>query len=443
MTDDNENNSSDGVKSNISYTDLDVLDYHSNNFPGNGKLELIAKTPVTNQRDLTLAYSPGVAVACLAIEKKPSALYDYTNIGNTVAVVSNGTRILGLGDIGIAGYPVMEGKAILFKALANVDAVPFVLNTKDPDEFIRTVEIIAQNYGGINLEDIRKPDCFKIERELDKRLDIPVMHDDQWGTAIVTLAGTINALKVVDKNIRDIKVTVNGAGAAGLAIATMLLEAGVKGENMNVVDREGTIFSGRGSGMDPYKEEFAQRINPNKDFLPLNKAVEGSDLLIGVSSRGAFNTDTVKKMADNSIVFALANPFPEILPKDAYAGGAKVVGTGRSDFDNQVNNVCGFPAIFRGALEVKSKRISPGMKVAAAHAIASVLSEDEISANKVITVPTDPRLMPAEAAAVGTAAVKEGWAQNKLSYDEIYANTKARIDYYKATAGELIKTRKR
>jgi malate dehydrogenase (oxaloacetate-decarboxylating) len=414
----------------VKYSDLDVLNYHSNNFPGNGKLETIAKTSVNSALDLTLAYSPGVAIACLAIEKNPPSLYDYTNIGNTVAVISNGTRVLGLGDIGLAGYPVMEGKSILFKALANVDSFPFILNTKDPDEFIRTVEVIAQNFGGINLEDIRNPDCFYIERELIKRLDVPVFHDDQWGTAIVTLAGLINSLKLVDKRIQDIKVTLNGAGASGLAIAKMLLEAGVKGENMHLVDRDGTIYTGRGRGMNPYKEEIAERINPRKEFYQLEHVTEGIDVLIGVSTRDAFKPDMIKKMADDPIVFALANPVPEILPQEAINAGAKIVATGRSDFNNQINNVLGFPGIFRGALDVKAKSITDSMKVAAAEAIASVTDENELSFDNIITHPTDPRLMPKSAAAVSQAAIADGVARQKKSYEEVFELTKLRIEYY-------------
>jgi len=423
------------------YSDLDVLNYHSSNFPGNGKIEIISKTPVTNARDLTLAYSPGVAISCLAIEKDPKSLYHYTNVGNTVAVISNGTRILGLGDIGMAGYPVMEGKAILFKALANVDAMPFILDTKDPDELIRTAEILAQNFGGINLEDIRKPDCFYIERKLDEKLPIPVFHDDQWGTAIVTLSAAINSVKILGKKFEDLKVVVHGAGASGIAIATMLLGRGVKGSNMQVIDRVGSIYDGRHEDMNPYKQELAEKINPTKAFLKLDDAVEGADLLIGVSSKGMFKERHIKKMATNPMIFALANPVPEILPPEAIKAGAKIIGTGRSDFNNQINNVLGFPAIFRGALDVKATKITMNMKIAAAEAIAGVLTEDELSVDNVITEPTDPRLMPAEAAAVAQAAIKDGVAQRKLSYDEVYQFTKERIEYYKQTAGKIVETR--
>ena len=423
------------------YSDLDVLNYHSSNYPGNGKIETISKTSVTNARDLTLAYSPGVAVACLAIEKDPKSLYHYTNVGNTVAVISNGTRILGLGDIGMAGYPVMEGKSILFKALANVDAMPFILDTKDPDELIRTAEIMAQNFGGINLEDIRKPDCFYIERKLDEKLPIPVFHDDQWGTAIVTLSAAINSVKVLGKKFEDLKVVVHGAGASGIAISTMLLGRGVKGSNMQVIDRVGSIYDGRHEDMNPYKQELAEKVNPKKKFLKLEDAVEGADLLIGVSSKGMFKEKHIKKMATDPMIFALANPVPEILPPEAIEAGAKIIGTGRSDFNNQINNILGFPAIFRGALDVKATKVTMNMKIAAAEAIAGVLTEDELSVDKVITEPTDPRLMPAEAASVAQAAVKDGVAQRKLSYDEVYQFTKERIEYYKQTAGKIVETR--
>ncbi|MHA2501443.1 MAG: NAD(P)-dependent malic enzyme [Candidatus Kariarchaeaceae archaeon] len=425
----------------VTYTDQDVLDYHHDNFPGHGKIEIISKTPVTNQTDLTLAYSPGVAVACRAIQKNPATLTDYTNIGNTIAVISNGTRILGLGDIGMAGYPVMEGKSILFKALANVDAFPLILNNHDPDEFINTVKGIAQNFAGINLEDIRKPDCFYIERRLDKELDIPVFHDDQWGTAVVTLAGVINALKVVDKKFEDIKVVMNGSGASGIAISHMLLDAGVQGKNMYTVDRNGTIYSDRGA-MDKYKEELAQRLNPGKDQLSLAEAIEGADLLIGASSAGAFTQDMVRSMADKAIVLPIANPIPEIMPQKAIEAGAVIVGTGRSDFPNQINNVLGFPGIFRGTLDVRATTVTKNMKIAAANAIASRTPESELRTDNIITAPTDPMLMPIEAAAVAMAAMKDNVARRELSEDEIIKMTEDRIRYYNETAGAMVPGRK-
>lgn len=427
----------------LKYEPVDVYDYHEGNYPGNGKIEIIAKTPVTNARDLTLAYSPGVAVACKAIASNPAKnLERYTNIGNTIAVASNGTRILGLGDIGMAGYPVMEGKSILFKALANVDAFPMIIPEHDPDKFIEYVAAMAPNFAGINLEDIRKPDCFYIERKLDRILpDTPVFHDDQWGTAIVTLAGVLNALKVVDKKIEEIKVVMNGSGASGIAISHMLLDAGVQGKNMLTVDRHGTIYSGRGA-MDKYKEELADRLNPSKVDWTLAEAVKETDVLIGASSANAFTPEMVSSMNEKAIVFAIANPDPEILPELAVKAGAAVVGTGRSDYPNQINNVLGFPGIFRGTLDVKAKRVTKNMKVAAAHAIASMVPEDKLSVNKVITSPVNPLLMPTSAAAVAKAAMDDNVARNPLSVDEVYENTIKRIEYYKATAGKMVASRK-
>ncbi len=427
----------------VEFTEEDVLNYHSQNFPGNGKVEIVSKTSVKSIMDLTLAYSPGVAVACNEIAKNPvDNLYKYTNVGNSVAVISNGTRILGLGDIGIAGLPVMEGKAILFKVLGGVDAYPFVLNEKDPDQFISHVKAMAQNFGGINLEDIRKPDCFYIERTLDKELDIPVFHDDQWGTAIVTLAGLYNALKIVNKKMTDIKVVVNGAGAAGIAITSMLLDAGVRGENLMLYDRVGSVFSGREEGMDPYKEEIAQRFNPTKSTDPLEVAVEGADVLVGVSHEGAFKPEYVRKMAEDAIVFGLANPVPEILPKDAIDAGAKIVATGRSDFANQINNVLGFPAIFRGTLDVKAKRITENMKVAAARAIADALPEERLDVNHIIVKPTDPLVMPLEAKAVAEAAIKDGVAQNSMTPDEVFDLTLKRLEFYNKHIASIVPLRK-
>ncbi len=426
----------------LKYEPVDVYDYHEGNYPGNGKIEIISKTPVTNARDLTLAYSPGVAVACKAIASDKKNLERYTNIGNTIGVISNGTRILGLGDIGMAGYPVMEGKSILFKALANVDAFPMIIPEQDPDKFIEAVEAIAPNFAGINLEDIRKPDCFYIERKLDRILpDIPVFHDDQWGTAIVTLAGVINALKVVDKKIEDVKVVMNGAGASGIAISHMLLDAGVQGKNMLSVDRHGTLFSKRGA-MDKYKEELADRLNPSKNDWTLAEAINGADVLIGASSKGAFTSEMIESMNEKAIVFAIANPDPEILPSLAVKAGAAIVGTGRSDYANQINNVLGFPGIFRGTLDVRARRVTKNMKVAAANAIASMVPEDELSVNKIITTPTDPLLMPTSAAAVAKAAMDDNVARNRMTPDEVYENTVKRIEYYKATAGKLVESRK-
>ena len=413
----------------IKYTKEEVIEYHSNNYPGNGKLETVPKTRVENMKDLTLAYSPGVAEVCLEIKNDSSLINKYTNIGNTIAVISNGTRVLGLGNIGMAGYPVMEGKSILFKALANVDSFPFILNTEDADEFIKCAKIMAQNFAGINLEDIKKPDCFIIEKNLDEMLPIPVMHDDQWGTAIAALAGSINAMKVVDKKFKDIKVVVNGAGASGLAISKMLFRQGVQGKNMKVIDRNGVIFDGRALGMDDYKRDVANLLNIEKKTQTFSEAVEGADLLVGVSQEGAFKPEHIKKMADDPVVFALCNPDPEILPSIAIKAGAKIVGTGRSDFNNQVNNVLGFPAIFRGALDVKSKKVTKNMKIAAARAIASIIPEDELSVNNILPLPTHPALMPIQATEVGLAAIKEGVAQITPSREELIRVVTEKIEF--------------
>ncbi len=429
-------------KAKVTFSDMDVLNYHSNNFPGHGKIEMVSKTSVKSIMDLTLAYSPGVAVACLAIEADRDNLYRYTNVANSVAVISNGTRILGLGDIGIAGLPVMEGKAILFKTLGGVDAYPFILDEKDPDKFISHVRAMAQNFGGINLEDIRKPDCFYIERTLDEILDIPVFHDDQWGTAIVTLAGLFNALKLVDKKMEDIKVVVNGAGAAGIAIAEMLLNSGVKGENLQLLDSEGSIYPDRIKGMDPYKREIAEKINPYRLSLTLDQAVEGIDVLIGVSYKDAFKKSHIRKMEKDPIVFALANPVPEILPTDAIDAGAKIVATGRSDFSNQINNVLGFPAIFRGALDVRARKITENMKVAAARAIANVLPEDKLNVNNIIVKPTNPKVMIEEAGAVAKAAISNRVNQIDISVQKVKELTKRRLEFYNEYLATLTPIRK-
>ncbi|OLS22385.1 MAG: NADP-dependent malic enzyme [Candidatus Heimdallarchaeota archaeon LC_2] len=423
----------------VTYNEQEVLDYH-HSYPNHGKIEIIGKTPATNAKDLTLAYSPGVALACKAIQKNPLDLFNLTNIGNSIAVISNGTRILGLGDIGIAGYPVMEGKSLLFKSLADVDAFPLILEENDPDKFISIVAGLSQNFAGINLEDIRKPDCFYIERTLDKMLDIPVFHDDQWGTAIVTLAGVLNAIKVVDKDIGEVRVVMNGAGASGIAISHMLLEAGVKGSNMNTIDRVGTLFSGRGA-MDKYKEELANELNPKKEALSLDEATDGIDILIGASSAGAFTQDMVRAMNNDAIVFAIANPTPEIYPKLAHEAGAKIVGTGRSDFPNQINNVLGFPGIFRGVLDVRASKVTKNMKVAAAHAIASMTSEEDLRWDKIITTPVDPKLMATEAAAVARAAIDDHVARVDRTPEEIYETTCERIAFYKKHYGSMIELR--
>lgn len=347
-----------------------------------GKIEVIARVPVKDSQDLSLAYTPGVAQPCLEIEKDPDKAYIYTRRWNTIAVVSDGTAVLGLGDIGPLGsLPVMEGKAVLFKTFGDVDAFPIILNTKNTDEIVDTIEKIALSFGGINLEDISAPRCFEIEKRLKQRLDIPVFHDDQHGTAVVTLAGLINALKIVNKKLSDIKVVTNGAGAAGVAVTKLLLSSGVT--NVIMCDRKGAIYKGR-EGLDVSKEEIANITNPHNLNGSLADALKGADVFIGVSAPGTVTEEMVTSMSKDAIIFAMANPTPEIFPEEAKRAGARVIGTGRSDFPNQVNNVLAFPGIFRGALDVRAKEINEAMKVAAAYAIANSISEEELNEDYII-----------------------------------------------------------
>lgn len=405
------------------FTKEEALNFHKNNFPGNGKIEVRSKVPVETFKDLTLAYTPGVAEPCKEIHTNPQMVHEYTAKDNMVAVVTDGTAVLGLGDIGPeAGLPVMEGKAVLFKSLAGVDAFPICLATKDPDKIIETVELMAPSFGGINLEDISAPRCFYIEEELKKRLDIPVFHDDQHGTAVVTLAGLLNALKLVGKKISDVKVVFSGAGAAGIACAKFYLAAGVK--DVIVCDSKGIIYEGREEGMNLYKDEIAKITNKEGLQGSLADAMKGSDVFVGVSVAGIVTEDMVRSMADDPIVFACANPVPEIMPEKALKAGAKVVATGRSDYPNQINNVLGFPGIFRGALDVRAKDINEEMKVAAAEAIASLIPENELRPDYIITTPIDERVMPAEAAAVAEAAMKSGVARIKVDPEEVAERTR-------------------
>ncbi|MEM2144066.1 MAG: malic enzyme-like NAD(P)-binding protein, partial [Candidatus Jordarchaeaceae archaeon] len=370
-----------------------ALNYHRNNPPGNGKLEVISKTPVRNLNDLALAYTPGVAEPAREISKNLSKIYDYTVKGNLVAVVSDGTSVLGLGNIGpYAALPVMEGKAILFKMLAGVDAFPICLAAGDPDKVVESVKAIAPIFGGINLEDIAAPSCFEVESRLRKELDIPVFHDDQHGTAVVVLAGLINALKVVGKKLNEVQIVVNGAGAAGLAVSKFLLSAGVK--DLSLCDSQGAIYEGRTQNMNPYKEEIAHITNKKKIKGKLSDLMKDADVFIGLSVAGVVTREMVEAMADDAIVFAMANPVPEIMPHEALEAGAKVVATGRSDFPNQVNNVLGFPGIFRGALDTRSSEINEQMKLAAAHAIASIIPEEELSEKSIIPSPLNPQVIP-------------------------------------------------
>ncbi len=388
-----------------------------------GKLEIRSKVPLNKAEDLTLAYTPGVAAPCLAIKDKPDAIYDYTMKSNTVAVVTNGTAVLGLGDIGAgAGLPVMEGKAILFKGFAGVDAVPICLNTHDKDEIIRAVELMAPTFGGINLEDIKAPECFDIENELKRRLDIPVFHDDQHGTAIVVASALMNALRLVGKEFSDIKVVVNGAGAAGQAI-TRLLYA-LKARHIILCDSHGAIYAGRLDDMNPYKDDIAKITNLEHEAGSLADVLRGADVFIGVSVAGCVTADMVRTMAPDAIILGMANPVPEILPDEAKAAGARVVCTGRSDFPNQVNNLLAFPGIFRGALDVRATDINDTMAIAAARAIASLIADDDLSETNVIASPFDPRVAPAVAAAVARAAQETGVARLAVTPEAVAEHTR-------------------
>jgi len=374
-----------------------------------GKIEVVSKVKVNTREDLSLAYTPGVAEPCRKIHEDEENVYKYTSKGNLVAVVTDGTAVLGLGDIGPkAGLPVMEGKAILFKEFADVDAFPICLATKDVDEIVRTVKLIAPGFGGINLEDIGAPRCFEIEEKLKKELDIPVFHDDQHGTAIVVLAGLINALKVVGKKIEDIKVVINGAGAAGTAIAKLLLSSGVK--NLIACDKVGILYRGN-ENVDEAKRELAKITNPDNIQGTLAAALVGADVFIGVSAPGVVSQDMVRTMNKDSILFAMANPTPEIMPEEAKAAGARVIGTGRSDFPNQVNNVLAFPGIFRGALDVRAKEINEEMKIAAAYAIASMIKEEDLNENNVIPYALDRTIAANVAEAIKKAARESGAAR--------------------------------
>ncbi|MGZ4106907.1 MAG: NAD(P)-dependent malic enzyme [Tumebacillaceae bacterium] len=383
-----------------------------------GKLSITSKVPVKTARDLSLAYSPGVAEPCKEIHEKKERVYEYTSKGNLVAVVSDGTAVLGLGNIGPeAALPVMEGKAVLFKSFAGVDAVPICLNTTDVDKIVETVKMLEPTFGGINLEDIAAPACFEIEERLKKELSIPVFHDDQHGTAIVTLAGLINALKVVDKKLQDIKVVTNGAGAAGIAIIKLLLSMGVR--DIIMCDTKGAIYDGRIEGMNPIKQMVAKNTNLQKISGSLEDVLVGADVFIGVSVAGAVTTEMVQSMNRDAIIFAMANPTPEIFPEDALAAGASVVGTGRSDYPNQINNVLAFPGIFRGALDVRATTINEEMKIAAAYAIAELISEDELSNEYVIPRPFDPRVVPSVSYAVAKAAMESGVARRPIDLSKV------------------------
>ncbi|RSK28140.1 NAD-dependent malic enzyme [Bacillus sp. HMF5848] len=388
-----------------------------------GKLESKSKIPVKNAKDLSLAYSPGVAEPCKAIFEDKSKVYEYTMKGNMVAVVSDGTAVLGLGHIGPeAALPVMEGKAVLFKSFAGVDAFPICLNTTDVDKIVETVKLLEPTFGGVNLEDIAAPNCFEVEERLKKETNIPIFHDDQHGTAIVTLAGLLNALKLVGKSMSEIKVVANGAGAAGIAIIKLMRKYGI--QNIIMCDSKGAIYEGRPVGMNAIKEEVASFTNREKLDGSLQDVIQGADVFIGVSVEGALTQDMVKSMSNDPIIFAMANPVPEIMPEDAFAAGAKVVGTGRSDFPNQVNNVLAFPGIFRGALDVRATHINEQMKMAAVEAIASLVSDEELSSTYVIPTPFDPRIAPKVAAAVAKAAMETGVARINVDPFEVEERTR-------------------
>ena len=374
-----------------------------------GKIEVRATVPVETKDDLSLAYTPGVAQPCLEIQKDINKSYDLTRRHNLCAVITDGTAVLGLGDIGPeAGMPVMEGKCVLFKSFGDVDAFPLCVKTKDVDEFVNAVYLISGSFGGINLEDISAPRCFEIERKLKEKCDIPIFHDDQHGTAVITLAGLTNALKVVGKKKEDVKVVTSGAGAAAISITKLLISAGFR--NIVMTDRKGAIYEGR-DGLNWIKEEMAQVTNRGMEKGKLADVIKGADVFIGVSAPGTLTTEMVKTMNKDAIVFACANPTPEIFPEDAKAGGAAVVSTGRSDYPNQINNVLAFPGIFRGAFDVRASDINEEMKMAAAKALADLISDDELSADYIIPKAFDKRVGPAVAKAVAQAARDTGVAR--------------------------------
>jgi malate dehydrogenase (oxaloacetate-decarboxylating) len=374
-----------------------------------GKIEVKATVPVETKEDLSLAYTPGVAQPCLEIQKDINQSYELTRRHNLCAVITDGTAVLGLGDIGPeAGMPVMEGKCVLFKSFGNVDAFPLCIKSKDVDTIVNTVYMISGSFGGINLEDISAPRCFEIERKLKEKCDIPIFHDDQHGTAVITLAGLINALKIVGKKKEDVKIVTSGAGAAAISITKLLLSYGFR--NITMCDRTGAIWKGREKGMNWIKEEMAEVTNLKHEKGTIGDMLKGADIFIGVSAPGTVTTDMVKTMNRDAVIFACANPTPEIFPDDAKAGGAKIIATGRSDFPNQINNVLAFPGIFRGTFDVRAKDINEEMKMAAAKALAGLVSDEELSPDYIIPKPFDRRVCPAVAKAVADAARRSGVA---------------------------------
>lgn len=375
-----------------------------------GKIEVVATVPVKTKEDLSLAYTPGVAAPCIAIQKDVDRSYELTRRWNLCLVVTDGTAVLGLGDIGPeAGMPVMEGKCVLFKSFGGVDAFPLCIKSKDVDEIVNTIYLISGSFGGVNLEDIAAPRCFEIEKKLKEKCDIPIFHDDQHGTAVITLAGLTNALKVVGKTKEDVRVVINGAGAAAISITKLLLSDGFR--NITLCDRKGAIYEGRSEGMNPIKDEMALLTNREKRTGSLADMLVGADVFIGVSAPGMVTTEMVRTMNRDAIVFACANPTPEIFPDDAKAGGAKVIATGRSDYPNQINNVLAFPGIFRGTFDVRARDINDAMKIAAARALAGLITDEELSAEYIIPKAFDPRVGQTVAAAVAKAARDTGVAR--------------------------------
>ena len=406
----------------------DALKLHKDSM---GKIEVVSKVPLRNKQDLSLAYTPGVAEPCKEINADYDKIYDYTNKGNMVAVVTNGTAVLGLGDIGAgAGMPVMEGKAVLFKGFAAVDAFPICLDTKDPDEIVMIVKRLEPTFGGINLEDISAPTCFEVEDKLKEISNIPIFHDDQHGTAIVTCAAMISALKLVGKKASEVKVVVNGAGAAGIAVTKLLMTVGVK--DAILCDSKGAIYEGRPFGMNPYKDEIAAVTNRSKLQGQLADVIRGADVFIGLSAAGCVTRDMVASMAKDAAIFAMANPVPEIMPDEAKAGGAKVIATGRSDFPNQINNVLAFPGLFRGALDARASAINEEMKLAAVYAISDIVTDKELNPDYIIPGPFDARVAPAVAAAVAKAAMDTGVARLKVDAQEIAARTVKMVEAVRA-----------
>lgn len=401
----------------MSNVDKAALELHKEN---QGKLEIVSKVDLGSSKDLTLAYTPGVAAPCLEIKDDYNKIYDYTTKSNMVAVVTNGTAVLGLGNIGAgAGLPVMEGKAVLFKSFAGVDAVPLCLNSRNVDDICQTVEMLEPGFGGINLEDIKAPECFDIETRLKETMNIPVFHDDQHGTAVVAVSALMNGFKLLGKRFRDAKVVVNGAGAAGMAITRLLQAVGTK--HIILCDTKGAIYEGRAEGMNPYKEDIARITNKRKEAGSLVDVIKGADVFIGVSVAKCVTEEMVKSMNKDAIIMAMANPEPEIMPELAKKAGARIVCTGRSDFPNQVNNLLAFPGIFRGALDVRATDINTEMKIAAATAIASLIPEEDLSEDNIIISPFDKRVAPRVASAVAQAAIDTGVATNDGMTAELVA----------------------